>query len=84
MGSTHYDLPAPLAWLTANIGVHHAHHLNSRIPFYRLPQVVRDHPELGQVQRLTLWQSLRCPRLALWSEDRQQMVAVREARPQIV
>ena len=80
MGSTHYDLPKPLAWLTANIGVHHAHHLNSRIPFYRLPQVVADHPELGQVQRLTLRESLRCVKLALWSEDRQKMVSFREIR----
>jgi acyl-lipid omega-6 desaturase (Delta-12 desaturase) len=80
MGSTHLALPRPLAWLTANIGIHHAHHLNSRIPFYRLPQVIRDHPELGQVQRLTLRESLHCTRLALWSEERQRMVSFRDAR----
>ena len=45
-GSSHYDLPALLRWFTANIGVHHVHHLCSRIPYYRLPQVLRDHPEL--------------------------------------
>ena len=37
-GSSHYDLPGILRWFTANIGVHHVHHLCSRIPFYRLPQ----------------------------------------------
>ena len=37
-GSSHYDLPAVLRWFTANIGVHHVHHLSSRIPFYRLPR----------------------------------------------
>ena len=45
-GSSHYDLPAFLRWFTANIGVHHVHHLSSRIPYYRLPRVLRDHPEL--------------------------------------
>ena len=45
-GSSHYDLPRVLRWFTANIGVHHVHHLCSRIPYYRLPRVLRDHPEL--------------------------------------
>ena len=56
-GSSYYDLPAALRWLTANIGVHHVHHLCSRIPYYRLPQVLRDHPELGNIGRLTLLES---------------------------
>jgi acyl-lipid omega-6 desaturase (Delta-12 desaturase) len=38
-GSSHYDLPSVLRWFTANIGVHHVHHLCSRIPYYRLPGV---------------------------------------------
>ena len=45
-GSSHYDLPGILRWFTANIGVHHVHHLCSRIPYYRLPRVLRDYPEL--------------------------------------
>ena len=40
-GSSHYHLPGVLRWLTANIGVHHIHHLCSRIPCYRLPDVLR-------------------------------------------
>ena len=43
-GSSHYDLPGVLRWFTANIGVHHVHHLCSRIPYYRLPRVLRDYP----------------------------------------
>ena len=78
-GSSHYDLPAPLHWLTANIGLHHVHHLNSRIPFYRLPAVLRDHPGLDGVQRLTLMESLRCVRLKLWDEDRRRLVPLNEA-----
>src|ERR1700733_10762003 len=52
-GSSHYELPAALAWFTGNIGVHHVHHLSSRIPFYRLPAVLRDHPQLASRGRLT-------------------------------
>jgi omega-6 fatty acid desaturase (delta-12 desaturase) len=79
-GSSHYDLPAVLRWFTANIGVHHVHHLSSRIPFYRLRRVLKDHPELNDVGRLTLWQSFKCVRLALWCETRRRMVSFREAR----
>ncbi|MEM7222732.1 MAG: fatty acid desaturase [Pseudomonadota bacterium] len=79
-GSSHYDLPRVLRWFTANIGVHHVHHLCSRIPFYRLPRVLRDHPDLGAVSRLTLWQSLGCARLTLWDESKRRLVSFREAR----
>jgi acyl-lipid omega-6 desaturase (Delta-12 desaturase) len=77
-GSSYYDLPAFLRWFTANIGVHHVHHLCSRIPCYRLPEVLRDHPELRDVGRLTLLESLRCVRLALWDEERNRLVSFRE------
>lgn len=79
-GSSHYDLPPILSWFTANIGVHHVHHLCSRIPSYRLPEVLRDYPELCAIGRLTLWQSLRCVRLVLWDEHHRQLVSFRTAR----
>ncbi|MGA7450509.1 MAG: fatty acid desaturase, partial [Rhodoplanes sp.] len=50
----------------------------SRIPYYRLPQVLRDHPQLSAVGRLTLFQSLRCLRKALWDEGRHKLVSFRE------
>jgi omega-6 fatty acid desaturase (delta-12 desaturase) len=78
-GSSHYDLPAVLRWFTANIGVHHVHHLCSRIPFYRLRQVLRDHPHLRGMGRVTLWQSLCTVRLTLWDEARQKLISFREA-----
>ena len=56
-GSSHYDLPPVLRWITANIGVHHVHHLNSRIPYYRLHRTLRDHPQLNEMGRLTLIES---------------------------
>jgi acyl-lipid omega-6 desaturase (Delta-12 desaturase) len=77
-GSSHYDLPSILRWFTANIGVHHVHHLCSRIPHYRLPEVLRDHPQLAVVGRLTLIQSFRCARMVLWDEIGRRLVAFRE------
>ena len=79
-GSSHYDLPVILRWFTGNIGIHHVHHLASRIPFYRLPQVLRDHPELRDMGRFTLLQSLSCLGLALWDERAKRLISFREAR----
>ncbi len=79
-GSSHYDLPQPLRWLTANIGIHHVHHLSARIPFYRLPQVLKDHPELHDVSRIGLWDSFKNARLALWDERAQRLVSFRDIR----
>jgi omega-6 fatty acid desaturase (delta-12 desaturase) len=79
-GSSHYDLPRVLRWFTANIGVHHVHHLSSRIPFYRLPLVLRDHPQLAAIGRFTLWESLKCLRMALWSEEQRRGISFRELR----
>ena len=79
-GSSYYDLPGVLRWFTANIGIHHVHHLNSRIPFYRLQQVLRDHPELKKVGRLTLRESLRSVRLTLWCESRRKLVSFADQR----
>ncbi len=81
-GSSFYDLPAPLRWLTGNIGIHHVHHLCSNIPYYRLTRVLQDHPELRRIGRLTLRESIGCVRLALWDEQRQRMVSFRDARAQ--
>jgi acyl-lipid omega-6 desaturase (Delta-12 desaturase) len=77
-GSSHYDLPGVLRWFTANIGVHHVHHLCSRIPYYWPPQVLRDHPELAAVSRLTLFQSLQCVRRVLWDEKRRRLISFHE------
>jgi omega-6 fatty acid desaturase (delta-12 desaturase) len=79
-GSSYYVLPKPLAWLTAHIGIHHVHHLHARIPYYRLPQVLRDQAPLANVSRVTLWQSLKCARLALWDEAERRLLSFREAR----
>lgn len=78
-GSSHLDLPPVLRWFTANIGAHHVHHAGSKIPFYRLPQVLRDHPQLKEMSRLTLMDAFTSARLALWDEARGRLVSFREA-----
>ncbi|MHC4067728.1 MAG: fatty acid desaturase, partial [Planctomycetota bacterium] len=77
-GSSYYDLPAVLNWFTGNIGVHHVHHLCSRIPNYSLHRCLRENDYLKDVTRLTLRDSLRCIPLSLWDEDTQKLIAFRD------
>ena len=79
-GSSHYVLPQPLRWFSANIGIHHVHHLASRVPFYRLPKVMKENPELANIRRMTLWQSFSVIRLKLWDEHQKRLVSFREAK----
>ena len=69
-----------MAWVTANIGYHHVHHLNARIPFYRLPEVMKALPELQSARTTSLrpaeiW---RCLRLKVWDVSAQRMVSLRD------
>lgn len=73
-GSSFYQLPGILQWFTGNIGFHHVHHLNPRIPNYLLPKCYRDNPIL-HVRPLTILSSLRCARLRLWDEKNARMVS---------
>ena len=68
-----------MAWFTGNIGYHHIHHLNHRVPFYRLPELYRDIPELRQVRTTSLHplEIIRCLRLKVWCVETQRMVGVR-------
>ena len=78
-GSSYLDLPQPLQWFTGNIGIHHVHHLASRIPFYRLPRVLSAFPQLRACNRLTVPQTFKPMTLALWDEDQRRLVSFREA-----
>lgn len=78
LGSSFYDLPFFLRWATANIGAHHIHHLHSKIPYYRLHSILKDHPELREIGRITLWQSLGCLRLHLWDEAKGKLISFRD------
>lgn len=79
-GSSHYVLPSVLRWFSGNIGVHHVHHLYSRIPFYRLMEVLRENEELANHNRLGIWQSLKCARLHLWDESSRKLISFAHAK----
>jgi len=82
-GSSYYKLPRPLQWLTGNIGFHHVHHLNSRVPNYLLEQAHRSSAALQKAPTLTLATSLRSLRFRLWDESIRDFRTFREARPLI-
>ena len=73
-GSSYFKLPKVLQWFTGNIGLHHIHHLSSRIPNYALQQCHDENPVFQEVTTITLWSSLKSLRLNLWDEERRQLV----------
>ena len=74
-GSSYFKLPRLLQWFSGNIGLHHVHHLCSRVPNYRLQACLDAAPELDRVAKVvTLRESLGCWRLALWDERRRSLV----------
>lgn len=79
-GSSFYDLPPVLHWLTANIGYHHIHHLNVNVPNYNLPKCYSDNDEFKQAKRFTLRESLKFSQLKLWDEEKKKMVSFREVK----
>jgi omega-6 fatty acid desaturase (delta-12 desaturase) len=72
-------LPRALHWLTGNIGFHHVHHLNPRVPSYRLASAHDAVQPVWPAKPLSVQQGLRAPRLALWDEARGRLVSFREA-----
>lgn len=69
-----------LQWMTGNIGYHHVHHLNSRIPFYRLVEAMEGIPELQNVT-VTTWglkDVYSCLRLKLWDAEHGKMIGLDE------
>ena len=76
--SSYMKLSAPLQWATANIGFHHIHHMNARIPFYRLPEVMQAIPELQHAKQTSLKPKdiIACFKLKVWDFEKQQMVGI--------
>jgi acyl-lipid omega-6 desaturase (Delta-12 desaturase) len=72
-GSSFYDLPPVLRWITCNIGYHHIHHLSARIPNYHL-RAAHEALPLPGVRRFDLRGSLACARMKLWDEALGYMV----------
>ena len=81
LSSTSYMKMNPIMhWFTGNIGYHHVHHLNSRIPFYRLKEVMKDMPELHNAATTTwkIQDMIACFKLKLWDADKEKMITMRE------
>ena len=82
VSSSYMRLNRVMQWFTGNIGYHHIHHLNVRIPFYRLPEAMAAIPELQSPVSTTLSPRdiVDCFSCCLWDEDRQRMVSYREVK----
>jgi acyl-lipid omega-6 desaturase (Delta-12 desaturase) len=78
-GSSYLRLPKVLQFFTGNIGLHHVHHLSTRIPNYNLQRAHDDNPVFEQVPTLSLWDGFKSVRLKLWDEERARLVTFREA-----
>lgn len=80
-GSSYFKLPKLLQWFSGNIGLHHVHHICSRVPNYLLQACVDAAPDLHRAAKIvTLRESLGCWRLALWDEQRGVLVGFREQK----
>jgi acyl-lipid omega-6 desaturase (Delta-12 desaturase) len=79
-GSSYLKLPKVLQFFSGNIGLHHVHHLNARIPNYNLQRAHDENPIFHQVPTLSLTDGLRAVRLKLWDEDRGRLVSFAQAR----
>jgi omega-6 fatty acid desaturase (delta-12 desaturase) len=73
-GSSFYRLPRVLEWFTGSIGRHHVHHVDPRIPNYRLKDAHEAVPEFRSVPVLTFWKSLRTTSLKLWDPQQRRLV----------
>jgi omega-6 fatty acid desaturase (delta-12 desaturase) len=80
LSSSSYMVMNPFwKWVTANIGYHHIHHINSRIPFYRLPEAMASIPQLKEAKTTTLnpLDIVACFRLKVWDSKTNSMVGVK-------
>jgi len=81
-GSSYFKLPPVLQWFSGNIGLHHVHHLSSRVPNYQLQACLEAAPELDRITKvISLRESVGCWRLALWDERRRLLVSFRDLQP---
>jgi omega-6 fatty acid desaturase (delta-12 desaturase) len=78
-GSSHLKLPKVLQFFTGNIGLHHIHHLQPRIPNYNLQRAHDENEFLHAAPVLTLWCGLKTVRLKLYDEASGRLVTFRQA-----
>jgi omega-6 fatty acid desaturase (delta-12 desaturase) len=79
-GSSYLRLPRILQFFTGNIGLHHVHHLNARIPNYNLQRAHDENPVFESVPTLSFADGMRAVRLKLFDQDSRRMITWRELR----
>jgi omega-6 fatty acid desaturase (delta-12 desaturase) len=79
-GSSYLKLPRLLQFFSGSIGLHHVHHLSTKVPNYNLQRAHDGNPIFHGVPTLSLWDGLRAVRLKLWDEERGRLVTFAEAR----
>jgi omega-6 fatty acid desaturase (delta-12 desaturase) len=79
-GSSHLALPRVLQFFSGNIGFHHVHHLNPKIPNYNLQRAHEEQPMFRSVPSVSVSDGLRATQLKLWDEHARRMVTWQQAR----
>ncbi len=78
-GSSYLKLPKVLQFFTGNIGLHHVHHLNARIPNYNLQRAHDENPAFHDVPVLSLRDAMGTVKLKLWDEEQGKLVSFAQA-----
>ncbi|MNL60267.1 Fatty acid desaturase [compost metagenome] len=79
-GSSFYNLPRVLHWITGNIGYHHIHHLSPRVPNYHLEKVHNTNAALRKVQTITLKTSLESLKFRIWNEESKKFIQFKDLK----
>jgi acyl-lipid omega-6 desaturase (Delta-12 desaturase) len=83
-GSSHLSLPKVLQFFSGNIGFHHVHHLNPKIPNYNLERAHEEQPMFRSVPSMSFTDALRAVQLKLYDEDARRMATWKQARAAVV
>ena len=78
--SSYMKMSKLMHWFTGNIGYHHIHHINAKIPFYRLPEVYKEMPEFQNPGVTSFWPKdvLACFRIKVWDPQVDRMITLKE------
>lgn len=80
LSSSYMKMGKVMNWFTGNIGYHHIHHLNARIPFYRLEEAFNKIQELRQTKSTSLYPKdiMQCLKLKVWDPEENRMIGLKE------
>jgi len=77
-GSSFVKFPKILQWFSGNIGYHHIHHINARIPNYKLEKCYKENPIFNEIEPVTFLKSLKTLKLRLWDEKKQKLIGFKD------